>query len=105
MSNQTLESERETRSERLREHQTKQTQNLEMMEKIAVAIDDAISPLRKEMTDEHISISISSRMEDVPGIHLELYHETSRSDQAAVQPRRGGQGGGGGGPFGNLSLA
>jgi hypothetical protein len=73
MSNETLESERKTRREWLRLHQTKETQNLEMMEKIAVAIDDAISPLRKEITHEHFSISISSRMEDVPGIRLELY--------------------------------
>jgi hypothetical protein len=76
MSNQALESERETRRESLRERQTEQTQNLEMMEKIAVAIDDAISPLRNEMTYEHhFIISISSRMEDVPGIHLELYRD------------------------------
>ena len=73
MSNRTLELERKTRSEGLRQHQTKETQNLEMMEKIAVAIDDAISPLRKEMTYEHFSISTFSRMEDVPGIRLELY--------------------------------
>jgi hypothetical protein len=72
MSNQTLESERETRSERLRQHQTRQTQYLEMMEKIAVAIDDAISPLQKEMTHEHFSISIFSRMKDVSDICLEL---------------------------------
>jgi hypothetical protein len=72
MSNQTLESERKTRSERLRQYQTKQTETLEMMEKIAVAIEGAISPLRKEMTHEHFSISIFSSIEDVPSIRLEL---------------------------------
>jgi hypothetical protein len=84
MSNQTLESERKTRTARLHQHQTRETQNLEMMEKIAVAIDDAISPLQDEMTDEYFSISISSRMEGVPGICLELYGDPFSSGSRAA---------------------
>ncbi len=61
-----------------------------MMEKIAVAIDDAISPLRKEMTHEHISISIFSRMEDVPGIRLELYSDDlGRTNTGSAAPKDG----------------
>jgi hypothetical protein len=106
MSNQTLESERKSRSERLRQHQTKQTQTLEMMEKIAVAIEDAVSPLRKEMTHEHFSISIFQEWKmfrESASNWIAQETTTSRSDEAAVQPRRGGQGAGG--AFGSLSLA
>ena len=43
----TLKRDRKFRSQALFQHQAKQTQNLEMLEKIATAIDDAISPLRR----------------------------------------------------------
>ena len=69
---QTLERERKFRSDALHQHQAKQTQNLEMIEKIAAAIGDAISPLREEMMGDRFSIRISSGWEGVPGIHLEL---------------------------------
>ena len=68
-----LERGRQIRKGILNEYQTKQARCLELIEKVASAVDGAMSSLGTEIKyDESIVVHIQSRFEGVPDIHLEL---------------------------------
>ena len=68
-----LERGRQIRKDKLNEYQTKQARCLELIEKVASAVDGAISSLGTEIKyDESIIVHIQSRFEGVPDVHLEL---------------------------------
>ena len=68
-----LERGRQIRKDKLNEYQTKQARCLELIEKVASAVDGAISSLGTEIKyDESIVVHIQSRFEGVPDVHLEL---------------------------------
>ncbi len=68
-----LERGRQIRKDKLNEYQTKQARCLELIEKVASAVDGAISSIGTEIKyDESIVIHIQSRFEGVPDVHLEL---------------------------------
>jgi hypothetical protein len=64
---------RQIRKEKLNEYQTTQARRLELIEKVASVVDEAISSLRTEIKyDERIIVHITSRCEGVPDVRLEL---------------------------------
>jgi hypothetical protein len=68
-----LERGRQIRKDKLNEYQTKQARCLELIEKVASAVDGAVSSLGTEIKyDDGIVVHIRSRIEGVPEVHLEL---------------------------------
>ena len=79
-----LERGRKIRKDELNEYQTKQARCLELIEKVANAVEGAISSLGTEIAyDESIVVHIQSRFGGVPEVHLQLCSDGS-SDLADI---------------------
>jgi hypothetical protein len=64
---------RQMRKEKLNDYQTRQAGRLELIERVAFVVDEAISSFRTQIEyDERIAVHITSRFEGVPDVRLEL---------------------------------